>query len=35
MFKRILTPIDLAEIELAQPAVDQAVELAEATATAA
>jgi nucleotide-binding universal stress UspA family protein len=31
MFKRILTPIDLAEIELAQPAVDQAVELAEAS----
>jgi universal stress protein F len=31
MFKRILTPIDLAEIEVAQPAIDQAVELAEAS----
>jgi universal stress protein F len=31
MFKRILTPVDLAEIEVAQPAIDQAVELAEAS----
>jgi nucleotide-binding universal stress UspA family protein len=32
MFKRILTPIDLAEVELAEPAIAQAVELAEASA---
>lgn len=31
MFKRIVVPIDLAEIELAQPAIDQALELAEAS----
>src|SRR5579863_3542614 len=31
MFKRILTPIDLAEVELAEPAIAQAVELAEAS----
>ena len=31
MFKRIVVPIDLAEIELAQPAIAQAVELAEAS----
>jgi nucleotide-binding universal stress UspA family protein len=31
MFKRILTPIDLAEIEIAEPAIAQAVELAEAS----
>lgn len=31
MFKRIVTPIDLAEIDLARPAIDEAVELAEAS----
>jgi nucleotide-binding universal stress UspA family protein len=31
MFKRIVVPIDLAEIELAQPAIAQAVELVEAS----
>ena len=31
MFKRILTPIDLAEIEIAEPAIADAVELAEAS----
>jgi nucleotide-binding universal stress UspA family protein len=30
MFKRIVTPVDLAEIDLAEPAIAQAVELVEA-----
>ena len=32
MFKRILLPIDLAELELARPAIDEAVELVQASA---
>ncbi|HEV3044363.1 MAG TPA: universal stress protein [Roseiarcus sp.] len=31
MFKRIVTPVDLAEIDLAEPAIAQAVELVEAS----
>ena len=31
MFKTILVPVDLGEVEAAQPAIDKAVELAEAS----
>jgi hypothetical protein len=30
MFKSILVPVDIAEVEVAQPGVDEAVELAKA-----